>query len=265
MTGESRPPVDTGHDAFWREYLEAGHPRERAQRRFFILLPREPRCRVCAAPFAGIGAPIMRLIGKRRSDSNPNLCSTCFDFLRRHRGGAEIECTMLFADIRGSTALAETMSPGEFRSFLDRFYKTAAQIVFDHEGGVDKFVGDEVVAMFYPLLAGTDHARQAVAAARDILRATGHRGPGGPWAPVGAGVETGRAWVGAMGDDVHVELTAVGDAVNTAARLAAAAGAGEVLVTVATATAAGVESSGLERRTLDLKGKAEPVEVLVLA
>jgi adenylate cyclase len=256
------PGPPKGHnDAFWHDYLTRGHPRERAARRFLIRIPHEPRCSVCAAPFAGIGRPVMRLIGKRQSDKSPKICNACYAFLADHHGGAEIDCTMLFADIRGSTTLAEGMSSAEYHAILDRFYKVASNVVFEHDGAVDKFVGDELVAFFYELLSGDDHASHGVAAARALLVATGHDTPGGPWVPIGAGVHTGRVWMGAIGEGTHVELTAVGDAVNVTARLASAAAAGEILVTVDAATAAGLDPT-LERRTIELKGKQLPTEVV---
>jgi adenylate cyclase len=207
---------------------------------------------------------LMRLIGKRPSAMNPRLCTTCFTFVQRHHGGAEIECTLLFADVRGSTALAEGMSPSDFRALLDRFYIVASKAVFSSEGAIDKFVGDEVVAMFYPLLAGEGHVAKALAAAQALLQATGHGAVEGPWLPIGAGVQTGTAWVGAVGLGSQAQLTALGDTVNTASRLASAASTGEVLVSTQAAAAAGLETAGLERRSLDLKGKAEPMEVVVL-
>ena len=97
----------------------------------------------------------MRPIGKAPSEHNPTVCRTCFTFLASHHGGANIEVTMLFADIRGSTTLAETMSPSAFRELIDRFYTVATGVVFDHDGTVDKFVGDELVAMFIPSSAAT--------------------------------------------------------------------------------------------------------------
>lgn len=250
-------------DAYWRDYLSHGDPRERSLRRVLKMVPAERRCHLCAAPFAGAAAPVMRLLGKRPSDMHPNWCTSCFDYMSTHHGGAEIECTMLFADIRGSTALGESMSPAEFRGLMDRFYGVSAEQVFAHDGMVDKFVGDELVAMFLPLLAGEQHAARAVETARAILVATGHDGPGVPWAPVGAGIQTGVAWVGAVGNEARTELTALGDAVNTAARLAAAAGTGEILVSEKTATAAGL-GAGLARRQLELRGKSAPTDVLVL-
>lgn len=260
-SGPGAPGIED--EEFWREFLTQGHRGERAARRLLKHLPAAPRCKACAAPFKGLGGTAMRLVGKGPSDTNPNLCNSCFGFLRKHRGGAEIEVTMLFADIRGSTTLAEAMSATDFHSLLERFYGVATRVVFDHDGSVDKFVGDEVVAMFFPLASGERHASQAIAAARALMRETGHA-EGMPWAPVGAGVHTGRAWVGAMGDATHVELTAVGDAVNIAARLASVAGAGEILVSVPAARHASLEAENLERRVLTLKGKAESVQVIVL-
>jgi adenylate cyclase len=253
----------TADEAFWYDFLMQGDSRERKARRIFRQLPSSPRCRLCAAPFAGPGAWLVRPFGKTPSTQNPSVCRSCFTFIADHHGGAEVECTMLFADIRGSTTLAEGMSPAEFHRILDRFYTVASEVVFAHDGSVDKFVGDELVAMFFPFISGNEHARQGVAAAQALLRATGHADPGGPWVPVGAGVHTGQTWVGAIGEGSHVELTAVGDAVNTTARLASAAAAGEVLVTMAAAGAAGLDPS-LERRRLALKGKADETEVVAL-
>jgi adenylate cyclase len=191
------------------------------------------------------------------------MCTSCFDFMARHHGGAEIECSFLFADVRGSTTIAERMSSAEFRSLLDRFYALATTLVIDHDGSIDKFVGDELVAIYFPLLSGPRHTERAVATARALLRATGHGDSGGPWLPLGAGVHTGPAWVGAVGNGPRTDLTALGDTVNTTARLASVAGAGEILVSATAAAAADLDPA-LERRSLDLKGKANPTEVFVV-
>jgi len=259
----SNETVNTANEAFWHDFLTRGDSTERRMRLVFKRIPANPRCKLCGAPFAGVGAAAMRVIGRRRSDANPNMCQACFTFLSTHHGGAEIECTMLFADIRGSTTLAESMSSTDFHRVLDRFYSVASAAVFDHNGMVDKFVGDELVAMFVPLLSGEHHAAAAVDAARALLRATGHTDPEGPWVPLGAGVHTAVTWFGAMGQDTHVELTVVGDAVNTTARLASLAVAGEILVTTAAAAAAGLDPM-LERRMLQLKGKQAATEVVSL-
>ena len=126
---------------------------------------------------------------------------------------------------------------------------------------VDKFVGDELVAQFFPLLTGERFVARAVAASQDLLRATGHGQPGGPWAPIGVGVHAGPAWFGIVGEGSHVELTAVGDTVNVAARLASLAEAGEALVSTDAAAASDL-APDLPRRTLELKGKSGSTEVV---
>lgn len=219
---------------------------------------------MCAAPFAGPGAPLMRAMGKSRSQRNPKWCNSCFSYMEEHRGGAEIRASMLFADIRGSTTIAEGMSPADFRELLDRFYDVASQAVFDHDGMIDKFVGDELVAYFYPHISGERYVARALDAARALLRATGHGRPGGPWVPVGAGIHVGKVWVGTVGTGSRIELTMVGDPVNTTARLGAAAGAGEVLLSTEAASEAGLDES-LPRERLELKGKSEPVDVVRLS
>jgi adenylate cyclase len=205
----------------------------------------------------------MRLAGRRPATQNPNICAACFTFISRRHGGAEIECTMLFADIRGSTALAEAIPVAAFRELLDRFYTVACSVVFKYDGTVDKFVGDELVAIFMPMFCGDRHAALAVEAAEELLRVTGHAAPDGPWVGVGAGVHTATTWFGTVGQGSHREVTAVGDAMNVTARLASAAAAGEVLITSAAALAAGLDPA-LECHAIRLKGRQEPVEVVGL-
>ena len=182
--------------------------------------------------------------------------------MTNNHGGAEIEMSMLFADIRGSTSLAETMPPGEYRALLDRFYNVAADAIFASDGFLDKFVGDEVVATFVPLMTGELHARRAVEAARALMTNVGYGSATGPWLPLGAGVHTGTTWMGAVGDGPAANLTALGDSVNVTARLAALAEAGEILITTDAALAAGVDSTTLPHRSLELRGRQQLTEVV---
>lgn len=218
---------------------------------------------MCNAPFAGIGGLVMPHFGHGRWPKNPKYCAGCFAMLRANHGGAEVECSLLFADVRGSTPLAERMSPRDFNRLMGRFYDVGFAVLVDHDAFVDKFVGDEIIGIFVPSMAGRAHASRAVDAARLLMRATGHLDPAGPWVPVGAAVSTGVAFVGSIGEGPDAELTAMGDIVNTTARLASAAGAGEVLVTTAAAKAAGVVEP-VEHRSLELKGKSIPTDVVVL-
>jgi adenylate cyclase len=263
-TGDERDEGTTTFvsDPMWHTLLNDPDSGFAAGRGLFRWIPSSPRCKLCAAPFAGPGAPVMRLMDRAPWEKNPTICGLCFKQLEKARGGAEIELSMLFADVRGSTGLAETMGPGAFRALLDRFYKEATNVLVAHEAVLDKFVGDEVVALFLPVLCGRDHAGDAIEAARELLRATGHGTPNGPWIPVGAGVHTGVAYVGAIGDTV-TDFTALGDSVNVTARLASAAGSGEILVSSISAEAAHLEDA-LETRSLTLRGRTQPLEVRVL-
>ena len=237
--------------------------RARRLRRLWRTLPGAPRCKICSSPFGGPAGAVLSHLGKGRWPGNPAYCGGCFKALIAHRAGAEVECTLFFADVRGSTAIAESIPPTAFRRLMDHFYATASAVLVDHEAVVDKFVGDEVVAIFIPALAGAEHPRRAIDAGLVLLRATGNDAVE-PRVPIGIGVNTGNAYVGAVGTAEHVEFTALGDAVNVAARLASAARPGELLVTESTAQAAGLDVGAQERRHLDLRGKSAPTEVVVL-
>jgi adenylate cyclase len=250
------------HEEAWRAILTGQVRRVQRVRRLVGWMPAGPRCKLCLAPLRPPGSVLLRAVGFGPSRLNRRLCSACFRSLDKHPGGAEVEISLLFADVRGSTALAERMSPQEFSSLMARFYGTAANVVDGGDGLVDKFVGDEVVALFIPGFAGEDHAAKAVAAARELMRATGNDG-GEPWVPVGAAVHTGVPYVGRVGEGDACDFTAVGDPVNTTARLASSAAAGEILVSAAAAHASGLDTGGLERRTLSLRGREETSDVFV--
>jgi adenylate cyclase len=254
------------NEAQWRTLLAGDDPKLPAYRRRMRVLPSSPRCKTCLMPFGGIGGFVMRALGGGPWEKNPRFCRRCYtNFNGLGVGGAEVELSLLFADVRGSTALAEQMNAREFRDLMNRFYATATEVLVEHDAVVDKFVGDEVVALFVPGMVGARHASLAIAAAQHLLGATGHRSAGRPWLPVGIGVHTGRAFVGLVGTvGSEVEFTALGDAVNTTARLASAASEGEILVSQPAATAAGFDTSELEERHLELKGRSEPVNVRVL-
>jgi adenylate cyclase len=158
--------------------------------------------------------------------------------------------------------LAEQLPPGEFGQLLTRFYGTAARVVDRWDGIVDKFVGDEAVALFIPGFAGKDHAARAIKAARDLLVKTDD-GTGHPWIPLGIGVHTGVSYVGYIGEGDAFDFTAVGDTVNNASRLTSMAKAGEIVMSDETATAAGLDTSGLEQRTLELRGREQSVEAWI--
>jgi adenylate cyclase len=227
-------------------------------------LPADPRCVWCSAPFRGIGAPFMKAIGKDKSRYNPNLCTECEDFVRKNKAGAEVDMSLIFADIRGSTALAEKLSPAEFSKIINRFYTVASDILVNAKAYIEKLAGDQVSAFFTTGLAGPEHHKVAIRAAKDIMQATGHGSSDSPWVPVGIGVHSGVTFYGAVGSpDGLTELSILGDHPNTAARLASAAKDGEILISTAIAEKAGLDTDGLEMRELELKGKQDKVGVWV--
>jgi adenylate cyclase len=251
------------HSEGWRKALLGETKGLRTVRRLVGWIPAGPRCKLCAAPLRPPGSVVLRPIGFGPSKLNRRLCNSCFGTIGKRPGGAEIELSLLFADVRGSTALAERIPAQEFSQLISRFYGIAAKVVDGWDGIVDKFVGDEVVALFIPGLAGADHAARAIAAARDLLRETGNDG-GEPWIPIGVGVHTGTAFVGRVGEGDATDFTAVGDTVNTTARLASEAGAGEILVSAAAASAATFDTASLSSRTLLLRGRDESVDAWVV-
>jgi adenylate cyclase len=245
-------------DETWRDALTGEMAGLKRVRSIFKRIPSDPRCKLCYAPFGRPGSMLIRLLGGKPMTVNRRLCALCIKSAHKHPGGAEVEISALFADVRGSTGLAERSRPGEYGQLLARFYGTAARVVDRWDGLVDKFVGDEAVALFIPGFAGRDHAARAVAAAHDLLEATGHSGAP-PWLPVGVGIHTGVSYVGFVGEDDALDFTAVGDTVNTAARLCKAAGPGEVLVSESAAAAAEIDTSGLEHRLLEIRGREQAV------
>jgi len=260
-------------DELWRWYLtgeqtEASRlvgPYLRATRMLFSLLPGDPRCPNCSAPLSGVGAPVARILGSSPSSFSPKLCGRCEQQVRKHEGGAQVELSMLFADVRGSTALAGERAVSEYTALIKKFYRISSDILLRHDALVNRLMGDQVIGLFVPRLTGSKHARRAVEAAVEILQATGHEESHGPWIQVGVGVHSGEAYVGSVGSGESVtEIAVLGDNANKAARLSSNAAAGELIVSEEAKASAGLSGERMERRKLDLKGIAHPVEVWVM-
>jgi adenylate cyclase len=266
LTGKHEDHV--GVEELWRTMLVTGDfAKEARQRRFLRFLPGDTRCKACYAPFQGIGAKVAWAVyHKRPSNVNPQLCTTCEAFVREHPGGVELELSLLFADVRGSTTLAEGMSATEFGKLINRFYSTSTEVLAKADALIDKIIGDQASGMFVPGFAGPDHAHRAIEAGKEILRLTGHGGTDAPWIPLGVGVHTGTAFVGSLGSKDGVnDITVLGDVANTAARLSSSAGIGEILISEKAYQHAGYKASaGLEQRELELKGKSNKILVNVL-
>ena len=252
--------VDPGQ-VWWFWFTTSAFDVDKRLRRIFRMLPSDPRCKFCNAPFRGIGGTLVRaLFGKQRSDLNPRFCNMCEVASRQFPGGAEVEMSMLFADVRGSTALSEKMSPTEFSRLINQFYTGSTKVIVEADGLVDKLAGDAVVAFWGAGFAGPDYVQRTIKVAQKLAKAMEQQG-----IPVGIGVHSGVAYFGAMGTaDGLTDISAIGDEVNTAARLASKAAAGEILLSEQALKAAGFDGGQLESRSLELKGISEPVLVRVM-
>jgi adenylate cyclase len=251
---------ELGGDAEARAFLERmGNHMPRAFVAVMSRLPSEPRCRLCRAPYGGFGGRIMRRVGFGPSRKNPNLCSTCFE--KAPMGGAEMEIGVLFADVRGFTSLAETMPPTEVAELLNRFY-AAATGVLSRSAVIDKLVGDEVMALYLPPLLRDGWEDEMLRDASELLEAVGFADD--PWLPLGVGLDVGRAFVGNVGEGEVKDFTALGDVVNTAARLQSAAESGQIVISERLCGRLSGGLGGAKAVTMTLKGKAEAEPVRVL-
>jgi adenylate cyclase len=242
----------------WDKLLTEGHQSLVRARRMFRYLPSAPRCKVCNNPFGGPAGRVFAAAGFRPSRKNPNLCSRCCDALPA--GGAEVDVAVLFADVRGSTALGQRAVAADFAALLNRFYIAATRTLLRHDAVIDKLIGDEVMAFFVRGISGPHYRRRAVLAGMELLKAVGYGGDEGPWLELGVAVNAGVAYVGNVGGAV-VDFTALGDPVNVSARMQQHAAGGELLV------ASGVADELMEKtpqRRLNLRGHDRPINAFVL-
>jgi adenylate cyclase len=178
-------------------------------------------------------------------------------------GGVKLEIGVLFADVRGFTSLAENMAPEDVATLLNRFY-AAASTVLTRSAIVDKLVGDEVMALYLPGLIGEGWEDHLVRDAADLLAAVGNGAPDGPWLALGVGVDVGQAFVGNVGAGDVKDFTALGDVVNTAARLQSAAAAGQIVLSERLFHRLANRPLDAAPVSLDLKGKRAPELARVL-
>jgi len=253
-------------EEWWRGVLTGVDPALpcRFLRDTFRLIPSGPRCKFCNGPYHGIGGALFRMIGKGPSSLTPQLCNQCYGFTSQNLGGAEIELTMLFADVRGSTPLAASMSPMAYSALISRFFGVANEVFVGSDALLNRLVGDQVIGLYVPGFAGSNHRGKAIHAAQKLLHETGHDSLDGPWLPIGVGIHTGVAFLGSVGSyEQAVDIAVLGDPPNVTARLSSSAAIGEVLISEE-AYVPDLNLEGLEKRQLSLKGKSQPINVSVL-
>lgn len=256
-----RPDGAQTNEEEWARFYEFfGHARIRRRVRILSHLPSPPRCEACGNPFAGPGGWLMRRMGKSPSRKNPRWCNLCFE--EAPEGGITLTIGVLFADVRGSTALAEATPPKEVVQRLNRFYAELTQVIVQH-GIVDKLIGDAVMGLYFgPLSKDGRYVDAMVDDARKILETVGYGTAKGPRLEVGIGLDIGPAYVGMVGEGDVRDFTAIGDVVNTASRLQGVAQGGQIVMSEAIAREADVPDG--TATVLDLKGKAKPVPACVV-
>jgi class 3 adenylate cyclase len=193
-------------------------------------------------PLRGVLSLPFRLFGIKPSRMNPNTCTVCelmFTKVMRTRK-ISIDATVMFADLRNYTSLSQSQSPDAMSGLLDAFYDECAGAIWDHDGLLNKTIGDAVMAVFNFPIRRADHAAQAVLAARAIQerwqarreKLVGTSGLAASELSIGIGIHCGELSFGEFGRS-HRDLTAIGTVVNTAARAQSAASAGDILLTQA--------------------------------
>lgn len=238
----------------WQALLVDGYEPLKKVQRLFRRLPSDPRCKLCMNPFGGVGGKLFAVVGRRPSRKNPNICQYCFDHLPP--GGIEVDIGILFADVRGSTAIGEQFSARTFAERLNRFYATATDVIVRHGGLIDKLIGDEVMGLFVPAL-GADYRRQTALAALEL--GTEIRD-----VPVGVAANAGVAFVGVVGSGSVMDFTALGDVVNVGARLQTHAGTGEVVLADELYSLVAATYPDARREIVPVRGRDEPVRIAVL-
>ncbi len=177
-------------------------------------------------------------------------------------GGTEREVTSLFADIRGFTSMSEKMTPHEVITFLNHYFGDMTDLIFAHDGTLDKYVGDALFALWGSPLPDKDHAYKAVKCALAIQAKlkTQHRADIPP-INLGIGICSGPAVVGNMGSKQRQEFTAIGDTINTSSRLSGTASGGQIMITESTYKLIKDKAEVKKLEPLKVKGKEKPLIV----
>lgn len=182
------------------------------------------------------------------------------------KGGTNRVATVLFADIRGFTAMSENMKAAEVLQMLNEYFEEMVDIVFHHEGTVDKFVGDEIMVIWGAPVSHDDDPSRAVRAALDMQTAltdfnADREAKGLLPIQIGIGVNTGELVAGYIGSTRTMSYSVIGDTVNTAARLCSAAKAGQVIISENTFNAVRRGFEMLEFDPVKVKGKEKPLNI----
>lgn len=190
--------------------------------------------------------------------------------LRMEKGGENRQVTVMFTDIRGFTSMSEKMDAQSVISMLNEYFEEMVDVLFNHQGTLDKFVGDEIMALFGAPVLTPEDPINAVACAvemqkrlREFNRLRQMRND--PPIQIGIGINTGEAVFGALGSTKTMQYTAVGDTVNVASRLCSLAQSGEIIVSDDTHRLLGDQFETMDLPPARVKGKAQEIQVYNIA
>lgn len=188
-------------------------------------------CQMCGVALTGALGVLSLVLGVRRSARNPNLCNRCSAHLK---DGEVAEITAVFADLAGFTRMTRELGPEKTSAIVDAFLRGASRAIHAHDGMVDKFLGDAVLAVFGAPIRRADHSRRAVAAAVEIQHMMAELSRRfSVELSASVGVSTGTVRLGHVGGDDSASFTAIGEAVNRASRLEGVAENGQIVVDAA--------------------------------
>jgi adenylate cyclase len=178
-------------------------------------------------------------------------------------GGESQRITLLFADVRGFTTMAEKMNPREAVEVLNEFLARMTNVIFEHDGTLDKYLGDGLMALFGAPFALQNDAEAAVRAAVNMQKSLAELNMISGKSPlnIGIGIHTGEAVVGFLGTERRMDYTAIGDTVNVASRLTSQAGPGQIVISTATYAQICRQIPCCQLPAMKLKGRDEPIEV----
>jgi adenylate cyclase len=209
-------------------------------------------CVVCGTALSGAAGLLLKAAGVSRSPRNPNVCTRCNAHLEE---GRIVELTVLFADLSGFTELTGALGAEETHRVVDGFLRMASEVIVNHGGFIDKYIGDAVMAFFNVPIRREDHAFRALQASLDLQSkmpifsaAAGHA------LKCTVGIATGYARLGRLGSSLARDYTVIGEAVNLAARLQTKARPGEVLLDASAYSQVAEAFPDVEREELALKG-----------
>ena len=275
-------PTTTWNEDLWRLLFATGHPELIAKQKRFQKQGLPPRCRLCMAPFGTLPVAGWADDHPGPSNRNPRFCSLCDHFIRENPGGAKVMMTMVFTDVRGSTALAEALGLEEYVQRINDFYRRTTTVFVETDGFMMDVVGDEVFALYpsgfsgvsdadvgvseaeLPAMRTATAARKALGAARRLVeicqQSAAHE------LTFGISVHTGPVYIGTIrgAEEGISDVRVWGIEVNKAARMCAQSASGEALLSAELCAAAGLRSTDLPERVLELKGISQPVSARVL-